>query len=273
MNAGRYPHLAARSELPDLLSDPTASGALGAATITTVSVEWEPIGLGTITDLVQHAFGPVDLDRSPVELATVTAVHRGCPACAGGRFGFPGELAESRATMCPTHLRQAESAINRRFATANASNPDGWAAIAAASIALGRPHLPDGLASRLPRASSSIYVIPAPDELAARATAIIDAARWFRGRPDDFAAALGQEPELAGQWPDWLANLILDLGAAGLGSSARQVGDALGRVDPRNQASLDADVQPPSPSPASPTKHETRSRPTWPAGHTTCGSA
>ena len=29
--------------------------------------------------------------------------------------------------------------------------------------------------------------------------------------------ALGQEPELAGQWPDWLANLILDLGAAGMG--------------------------------------------------------
>jgi hypothetical protein len=242
VNAGRYPDLAARRELPDLLSDPAASDALGAATITAVSVEWQPIGLGTITDVVQQAFGPVDLDRSPVELAAVTAVHRGCLACAGGRFGFPGELAESRATMCPTHLRQAESVISRRLGAANASNPDGWAAIAAASMALGQPHLPDGLASRLPPASSSIYVIPAPDELAARATAIVDAARWFPGRPDDFAAALGQKPELAGQWPDWLANLILDLGAAGLGSSAKQVRDALGRIDPRNQALFDADV-------------------------------
>ena len=99
----------------------------------------------------------------------------------------------------------------------DASNPDGWAAITAASLALGQPHLPNGLAGRLPSADSSIYVIPAPDELAGRAAAVVEAAGWFGGRPDDFAVALGQEPELAGQWPGWLANLILDLGAAGLG--------------------------------------------------------
>src|SRR5690349_21969409 len=89
VSAGRYPDLAARGELPDLLSAPVDGSALGAASITAVSVGWEPIGLGAITDLVQHAFGPVDLDRSRVELAAVTAVHRGCPACAGRRFGFP----------------------------------------------------------------------------------------------------------------------------------------------------------------------------------------
>jgi len=112
VNAGRYPDLAARGEVPDLLSDPAAGSALGAADITALSIsgrraEWEPMGLGAITDLAQHAFGPVDLDRSPVELAAVAATHPRCPACAGGRFGFPGELAESRATMCPTHRRQA----------------------------------------------------------------------------------------------------------------------------------------------------------------------
>src|SRR6266571_4801645 len=90
------------------ISSPTQrQAALGAADITAMSVEWEPIGLGTIADLVQHAFGPVDLDRSPVELATVTAVHWGCPACAGGRFGFPGALAEAKAAMCPARLREA----------------------------------------------------------------------------------------------------------------------------------------------------------------------
>lgn len=67
VNAGRYPDLAARSAVPDLLTDPAAGSALGAAGISAVSVEWEPMGLGAITDLVQHAFGPVDLDRSPVD--------------------------------------------------------------------------------------------------------------------------------------------------------------------------------------------------------------
>jgi len=242
VNACRYPDLAARGEVPDLLSDPEAGTALGAADITAMSGGWEPIGLGAITDLVQHAFGPVDLDRSPVELATVTAVHWGCPACAGGRFGFPGALADAKTAMCPAHLREAESVINRRLARANASNPDGWAAITTASLALDQPHLPNGLAGRLPSAESSIYSIPEPGELAQRAAVVVEAAGWFRDRPDDFAAALGQEPALAGQWPDWLANLILDLGAAGLGSSAERVGDALAKVDPGRQALVDADV-------------------------------
>jgi hypothetical protein len=247
VNAGRYPDLAARDEVPDLLSDPAAGSALGAADITALSnsgrrAGWEPMGLGAITDLVQHAFGPVDLDRSPVELAAVATTHPGCPACAGGRFGFPGDLAESRASMCPTHRRQADSVISRRLARANASNPDGWAAISAASQAINQPHLPNGLASRLPHAASSLYVIPGPDELADRAAALVEAAGWFRGRPDEFALALGQEPELAGLWPEWLENLVLNLGAAGMGVAAERVGDALGKVHPGGQASFDADV-------------------------------
>lgn len=53
---------------------------------------------------------------------------------------------------------------------ANASNPDGWGAITAVSLAAGQPHLPNWLACRLPTADSSIYVIPARGELAERAT-------------------------------------------------------------------------------------------------------
>jgi hypothetical protein len=75
LNAGRYPDPAARGEVPDLHSDPAAGSGLGAADMTALSIEWEPIGLDAITDLAPHAFGPVDLDRSAVELATVTAVH------------------------------------------------------------------------------------------------------------------------------------------------------------------------------------------------------
>ncbi|GAA5108885.1 hypothetical protein [Haloechinothrix salitolerans] len=242
VNSSRYPELAARGVVPGLLSDLAAGSALGAAQITAVSVEWEPIGLGAITDLVQHAFGPVDLDRSPVELAAGTDVRQDCPACTGDRFGFPGALAEAREAMCPAHHSEAESVINRRLARANASNPDGWAAIADASLRLDRPHLPNGLAARLPGADTSLYVIPAPAELAERAEAAIEAAGWFHGRPGDFALALGQEPYLAGQLPDWLANLILDLGKAGLGSEAQRVGDALSKVDPDKQSFFDGDV-------------------------------
>src|SRR6266540_4324402 len=102
----------------DLLSDPAAGSALGVPEVRLVSPGWEDIGLGAITDIVQHAFGPVDLDRSTVELAAVAGSRSGCPACGGRRFGFPGELAEARAVMCPAHRGQAEAVIGTRLARA-----------------------------------------------------------------------------------------------------------------------------------------------------------
>jgi hypothetical protein len=98
--SGRYPEQVIQGVAPDLLSEMTAGAALGPPAIRLVAPGWEDIGLGAITDIVQHAFGPVDLDRSPVELAAGGS-HPGCPACGGRRFGFPGDLAEARAGMCP----------------------------------------------------------------------------------------------------------------------------------------------------------------------------
>lgn len=242
VNSSRYPDLAARDMVPDLVSDLAAGSALGAAKITAVTDKWEPIGLGAITDLAQHAFGPVDLDRSPVELTTITDMRQGCPACTGDRFDFPGALAQAKDAMCPAHHHEANSVINRRLARANSSNPDGWAAITDATLRIDRPHLPNGLAGGLPGADTSIYLIPAPAELAERAERVVEAAGWFRNRADAFALALGQDPHLAGQLPDWLANLIRDLGEAGLGSQAARVGDALGQVDPSQQAFFEGDV-------------------------------
>src|SRR6266545_4673546 len=117
----------------DLLSDPAAGSALGVPEVRLVSPGWEDIGLGAITDVVQHAFGPVDLDRSLVELGVPAEVHPGCPACAGLRFRFPAELAEAQDGMCPAHRREAGRVIRTRLARANASNPDGWAALTDAS--------------------------------------------------------------------------------------------------------------------------------------------
>lgn len=144
--------------------------------------------------------------------------------------------------MCPVHQREATSVINRRFARANASNLDGWAAINDASLRIDRPHLPDGLAARLPDADASPYEVPDAEELRERADAVAAAAAWFRGRPDDFAMALGKEPDMAPLWPDWLMNLVLDLGRAGLGAEAKRVGDALGEVDLDRQAYFHSDA-------------------------------
>jgi tetratricopeptide (TPR) repeat protein len=184
----------------------------------------------------------VDLDRSIVELAAATRPRAGCPACAGGRFGFPGELAEARAEMCPAHRAEAERVIRRRLDRAEASNPDGWGALGDATRRSELPHLPNGLATKLVGAEEAMYVVQEPDKLAARARVVVEAAAWFPGRRNDFAIALGEEPELAGQLPDWLVNLVAALGHAGLGAEAAMVGDALERVAPDLQAFLDGDV-------------------------------
>jgi hypothetical protein len=231
-----------RASDTDLLADRAAGAALGTPTIGLIAPGWESIGLGAITDIAQHAFGPVDLDRSLVALAPVATRHAGCPACAGRRFEFPADLAEARARMCPTHHAKAETVIRTRLARANASNPDGWGAITDASSRIGLPHLPNGLATKLVDTAHGMYVVPEPAELARRARLVIEATSWFPGRATDFAIALGEEPDLADLLPDWLVNLVMDLGRAGLGAEAAAVGDALATVDPRLRSMLDGDV-------------------------------
>ena len=124
VTAGRYAELAARGQVPGLLSGDPAP-AFGEAVITAEAPSWDDIGLGAVTDFVQEALGPVDLDRSLVEL-TVTATPRpGCPACAGRRFKFPADLADAQDRMCPPHRNEADAVIRRRIARAQASNPPG----------------------------------------------------------------------------------------------------------------------------------------------------
>jgi hypothetical protein len=241
VRAGRYPQLAVEAAVPGLLEDLRAGEALGAVEVRLAASGWGPIGLGAITDIVQHAYGPVDLDRSAVELSAAGGPRLGCPACAGRRFGFLADLDESKTSMCPDHRAEAERVTRTRLARANASNPDGWAAITDASARLSRPHLPGGLASKLPRPEEGIQALTEPGELAPRARAVVEAAGWFPARPEDFAVALGAEPDVAG-FPDWLVNLVLGLGRAGLGDWAARVGDALARLDPDQESYFAGDV-------------------------------
>jgi hypothetical protein len=222
VTSGRYAQLAARGEVPGLLSGDPAS-ALGEAVITAEAPEWDDIGLGAITDFVQEAFGPVDLDRSLVELTVTAAPRRGCPACAGRRFKFPADLADSQDRMCPPHRNEADAVIRRRITRAEASNPAGWRMLADASARLSFPHLPGGLATR-PAAARNDPV--------RRARLLAEAAAGFPARPDDFGSALAENRDQAGRFPAWPLTLIRDPGRAGQAAEAVMLSDALAAVDP-----------------------------------------
>lgn len=131
--AGAYPDLAFHGEVPRLLDQPPGVGGLGAPGLAVRSAGWEPVGLGAIQDLVQEAFGPVDLDRSAVALQPVATPNPDCPACGDDRFGFPGELGESAAQMCDAHRSEASIVTASRMDRAQASNRAGWRALGKAS--------------------------------------------------------------------------------------------------------------------------------------------
>jgi tetratricopeptide (TPR) repeat protein len=190
---------------------------------------------------MQDALGPVDLDRSPVELAASAEPAADCPACRGGRFGFPGELGESAAAMCPAHRGEADRVSAERFERAQASNPDGWAAVLDACRRLELPHLPNGLATRMAAVEDLMFESREPDELAAVVPDLVEAAGWFGGRAEDLAVALGAEEDMP--WlPEWMENLVLDLGRAGLAAEATEAAEALIRIDPDNESTYAADL-------------------------------
>jgi hypothetical protein len=224
--SGRYAELATHGKVPDLLSsepDPAPSEAAIAA----VSPEWEDIGLGAITDFVQQAFGPVDFDRSLVELTVMSVPVPGCPACAGRRFKFPADLADSQGRMCQAHHKEADTVIQQRMARAEASNPAGWRMTTDASARLSLPHLPSGLATRIKTAENDLVL---------RARLLAEAAAGFPGRPEDFGSALAEDRDWAGRFPGWPVALIRDLGRAGEGAEAVRLSEALAHVDPARRA-------------------------------------
>jgi hypothetical protein len=239
--SGRYPALAGKGSVAHLLDQRQAGAGLGAPEVTLVSEGWEPIGLGAISDVVQDALGGVDLDRSPVELAASTEPAPGCPACQGRRFGFPGELGQSGPAMCPAHRGEADRVSTERFERARLSHPGGWAAVLDACRRLELPHLPNGLATRMAGAEDLVLELRDPDELVALVRDLVEAAGWFAGRAEDLAVALGAEEDML--WlPEWMENLVLDLGRAGLAAEATEAADALIRIDPDNEPTYAADL-------------------------------
>lgn len=245
--SGAYPHLVVRDEVEGLLSDPVAdlprpkAGLrLGVPTVSLVSEGWEPIGLGVIQDLVQEAFGPVDLDRSGVRLR-VRSRGATCPACAGRTFGFPAELEEARASMCPPHAREAGAVTEKRLRRAAASNPSGWAEIGEACTRLEEPPLPWSVRRRVRAVATRDHAgWPTAEQVRGDAELVFDLVAHFRGQPERFGEWIEEDDSWAVN--DWLMNLPFALGRAGLTGLLGEVGDALAQLDPLNAAMYASDV-------------------------------
>lgn len=229
LDSGAYAQLAHAGRAPDLLSAAGRLSAIEPPTLAPATAGWEPIGLGAIQDLVQAAFGPVDLDRSRVVLDPVADPAPGCPACAGGGFGFPAELADAQAAMCAPHSERAAEVVASRLERAETSNPDAWRAITDASTALSEPTygLPLELLGHLEHAVDRLPDEQATSELLrADAAAALELADRLRGRPADFEdwveGFMGHE---------WMTQLPWDLARRGLVDEATRVADAFAELD------------------------------------------
>lgn len=237
--AGSYPQLAHEGKAPGLLSQVGALSGLDRPEVDLVSAGWEPIGLGVIQDLVQEAFGPVDLDRSAVQLAPVAETIAGCPACAGGRLGFPAELADAQMAMCAPHAERAGAVIEDRLQRAWDSNHDGMDAIMGTSDLLTEPTY--GLSLALLRGLDDVarrdpFDMLSTAELAADAQLALALVERLAGEPEHFEALM-QSDRLP---PDWMLDLPMALASGGLVDEAVAVGDAFAALD-RGNADLFAD--------------------------------
>ena len=239
--AGVYPQLAYDGKAPGLLSEVGRLSGLDPPALSLRSGDWEPIGLGAIQDLVQEAFGPVDLDRSPVRLAPVARSVDGCPGCAERRLGFPGDIADAQAQMCPPHAQQAQDVIDARLGRAWDSNRDGMDAILGTSDLLSEPTYGLTLAQlrRLDDvARRDRTQRPSRAELAADAELALTLAARLRDRPEQFEGLRDADRVPA----DWMVELPMALAGGGLLDDAVAVADAFARLDVANAELYAADA-------------------------------
>ncbi|MDQ3722454.1 MAG: SEC-C metal-binding domain-containing protein [Actinomycetota bacterium] len=127
--AGDYPRRAARGETPRLLAGLDGDHGAFARPAIQARRSWSAVGLGALTDLVQHAFGAVELDRSNVVLDSVEPATEDCPACQGQAFGYPSSLEDAKESLCAPHKDAAHVVNAARIARARQSNFAGWRAI------------------------------------------------------------------------------------------------------------------------------------------------
>jgi len=147
---GAYPSLAVRGEVPRLIDD--LDGDTGDFGIPSIQVKksWQPVGFGALMDLVQDAFGVVDLDRTPVVLTPVEPADPECKACKGESFEYPSALSDGRKAFCEAHDDMAVEVNTLRIAHARRTNFAGWRAMDKAAMRINKLGEP-GFAPQPPR--------------------------------------------------------------------------------------------------------------------------
>ncbi len=136
--SGEYFDRALAGNLPRLLAGAGGDrGNFGSPTIF-ARQPWGPFGLGALQDLVQEAFGSVELDRSKVALDPVEPSYDDCEACKGTTFTFPTGLEEASKDFCGAHKEAAKAVNAERLAHARESNPAGWRAIDKAAMRINK---------------------------------------------------------------------------------------------------------------------------------------
>jgi hypothetical protein len=136
--SGTYYERVVRGESPRLLAELDADhGAFGRPSIQ-AKTSWSPIGFGALLDLVEDAFGPLELDRSYVTLEPVEPATESCPACKGMSFAFPTDLEDARASMCAAHDARALAVRQARIGHVHEVNPAGWRAVDKAAMRINK---------------------------------------------------------------------------------------------------------------------------------------
>ncbi len=136
--SGDYHARVLTGDAPRLLADLEGDhGAFGRPAIQ-IRQSWAPVGFGALLDLVQEAFGPIELDRTPIALDPVEPTTDDCPACMGLTFGFPTDLEDARKGMCAAHDAAALAVRVARLGVASESNPAGWRAVDKAAMRINK---------------------------------------------------------------------------------------------------------------------------------------
>jgi hypothetical protein len=136
--SGEYYDRALAGALPRLLDGAGGDrGEFGSPSIQ-VRQPWGPFGLGALQDLVQEAFGSVDLDRSNVKLDPVEPSYDDCEACKGTPFTYPSGLEDASKDFCGAHKAAAKAVSTARLAHAHESNPAGWRAVDKAAMRINK---------------------------------------------------------------------------------------------------------------------------------------
>lgn len=256
ISQGTFAAGVAAGRLPGLLGRIPPVPSLAAPRVDVVG-GWQPIQFDVLEDLAQDAFGPADLDRSPLHFSDPGSglpSHPDCPGCRNETVDFPDGVKQAEDAICGPHREEALRVTTARLQAARDSNRRGWDALIDAGQRLQEPHLPNGLGPRLLAAAGT----PSPSraQLLEQVSLVSAAARLMNGLPDP-ATALGTRMEPVRAWLSHFPDDVEAHGLTGSADEARQAAAELLAPLPHGEGAS-GDVGSATPAKAVPYHRETR---------------